>query len=156
MLTMTDTPILSTQYTCLGSDGFTDSNDIFPDDNTEWSDNDNVGDGIGDNGDLNDDNDGIADVDDLEPYSVCSSALIVTNSLASGSNSLQQRLLEIFPDGTITVDNDYAIVLDSDLIIPRSVLVDASGVNVEVNAGVSFSNENVNLSIENITLNIKP
>ena len=152
MLTMTDTPILSTQYTCLGSDGFTDSNDIFPDDNTEWSDNDNVGDGIGDNGDLNDDNDGIADVDDLEPYSVCSSALFVTNNLASGSNSLQQRLLEICPDGTITFDNDYPIVLDSDLIIPRSVLVDASGVNVEV----SLSYENVNLSIENITLNIKP
>ncbi len=45
-------------------DGFLDSEDLFPDDPEEWKDYD--GDGIGDNSDHDDDNDGIED--DRDPY----------------------------------------------------------------------------------------
>ena len=41
------------------NDGYTDGEDAFPHDPTEWADNDN--DGIGDNADLDDDNDGLTD-----------------------------------------------------------------------------------------------
>jgi hypothetical protein len=44
------------------NDGFVDSTDIFPSDATEWSDAD--GDGIGDNLDLDDDNNGVLDSDE--------------------------------------------------------------------------------------------
>ena len=43
-------------------DGVPDSEDAFPHDATEWSDND--GDGIGDNADPDDDNDGLTDVEE--------------------------------------------------------------------------------------------
>ena len=44
------------------NDGFVDSTDVFPSDATEWSDAD--GDGIGDNLDLDDDNNGVLDSDE--------------------------------------------------------------------------------------------
>lgn len=47
-------------------DGVPDKDDAFPDDPTEWRDND--GDGIGDNADNDDDNDGILDSQDYLPY----------------------------------------------------------------------------------------
>lgn len=46
-------------------DGVPDDEDAFPDDPTEWSDND--GDGLGDNADPDDDNDGVDDEDDVFP-----------------------------------------------------------------------------------------
>ena len=47
-------------------DGIPDNIDKFPDDPTEWKDSDN--DGIGDNADPDDDNDGILDTNDYLPY----------------------------------------------------------------------------------------
>ena len=44
------------------NDGFVDTTDVFPSDATEWSDAD--GDGIGDNLDLDDDNNGVLDSDE--------------------------------------------------------------------------------------------
>jgi hypothetical protein len=44
-------------------DGVSDDQDAFPNDPTEWADNDN--DGIGDNADLDDDNDGLSDTDEV-------------------------------------------------------------------------------------------
>lgn len=46
-------------------DGYSNDQDAFPDDPSEWEDTD--GDGIGDNADPDDDNDGIPDEDDLFP-----------------------------------------------------------------------------------------
>ena len=48
------------EYRDTDEDGFKDSSDIFPLDSTEWADNDL--DGIGDNGDRDDDNDGFDDI----------------------------------------------------------------------------------------------
>ncbi len=45
------------------ADGVGDNSDAFPNDSSEWADND--GDGKGDNRDLDDDNDGISDADEL-------------------------------------------------------------------------------------------
>ena len=45
-------------------DGFFDYEDFFPNDGSEWSDNDK--DGIGDNADTDDDNDGISDEDEIK------------------------------------------------------------------------------------------
>jgi hypothetical protein len=46
-------------------DGISDDTDVFPLDALEWSDNDN--DGIGDNGDWDDDNEGVFDFVDADP-----------------------------------------------------------------------------------------
>jgi hypothetical protein len=48
------------EYRDLDGDGFKDNSDIFPHDSTEWADNDL--DGIGDNDDRDDDNDGFDDI----------------------------------------------------------------------------------------------
>ena len=58
----------SIQYTCRGTtgdpdddnDGYLDGDDVFPLDPTEWADFDE--DGLGDNADINDDNDGWSDL----------------------------------------------------------------------------------------------
>jgi predicted nucleic acid-binding Zn ribbon protein len=47
-------------------DGVPDDEDAFPNDPSEWADND--GDGIGDNADSDDDNDGYFDYEDVMPY----------------------------------------------------------------------------------------
>jgi len=44
-------------------DGYIDKEDVFPNDSNEWLDND--GDGIGDNGDLDDDNDSMSDLNEV-------------------------------------------------------------------------------------------
>ena len=46
-------------------DGVPNENDAFPNDATEWEDYD--GDGIGNNADLDDDNDGYEDTEDINP-----------------------------------------------------------------------------------------
>jgi hypothetical protein len=46
-------------------DGFSDRNDVFPDDPAEWRDSDR--DGLGDEADTNDDNDDVPDLDDYAP-----------------------------------------------------------------------------------------
>ena len=48
------------EYRDLDGDGFKDNSDLFPHDSTEWADNDL--DGIGDNDDRDDDNDGFDDI----------------------------------------------------------------------------------------------
>jgi hypothetical protein len=45
-------------------DGYTDNEDVFPNNPNEWADNDS--DGIGDNADTDDDNDGISDKDEVK------------------------------------------------------------------------------------------
>ena len=60
----------ATQWSDTDGDGFGDNPngnnpDLFPDNPNEWSDTDE--DGFGDNSDLDDDNDGVPDVDDLNP-----------------------------------------------------------------------------------------
>ena len=63
---------------CLDSDrdgdGFDNTQDVFPDDGSEWEDTD--GDGLGDNFEVDDDNDGCLDVNDAFPKDIseCSDA----------------------------------------------------------------------------------
>jgi hypothetical protein len=61
-------------------DGFADDEDAFPDDPTEWADND--GDGVGDNADTDDDNDGQSDEDET----ACGSDPLSANSQAPDSD----------------------------------------------------------------------
>ena len=63
-------------------DGFLDHLDAFPNDNSEWEDTD--GDRIGNNSDLDDDNDGIADVRDGSPLDGTQSGWLITATASVG------------------------------------------------------------------------
>ena len=133
-------------------DGVGDNSDTFPNDSSETEDTD--GDSIGNNADTDDDNDGIEDADDLYPLVECLSNLTVTNNLASGTDSLQRRILEICENGTITFDNDYTIELSSALVIPRNVTIDGSGFNIRINANGMLDDSNADLVLRGAVLNL--
>ncbi len=77
---------------------------------------------------------------------------MVTNNLATGSNSLQQRLLEVCSDGIITFDNDYTIDLENTLIFPRNVTIDGTGFNVVINARQLFDYANADVVLDNVSI----
>ena len=58
-------PYTASESVDTDGDGIGDNSDAFPNDSTEWADADL--DGIGNNTDTDDDNDGVADLDDSEP-----------------------------------------------------------------------------------------
>ncbi|WP_394173759.1 peptidylprolyl isomerase [Thalassotalea litorea] len=64
-------------------DGYPNDVDAFPEDETEWLDSDN--DGIGNNADTDDDNDGVADVDDDFPLDPSKSERETNDSSGGGS-----------------------------------------------------------------------
>lgn len=82
-------------------DGYLDNNDKFPNDPNEWLDTDN--DGIGNNTDLDDDEDGISDIDEL----------------IYGFNPLDSSDAELDNDGD-GVSNLYEILAGSDPTNPNS------------------------------------
>ncbi|MBI5934097.1 MAG: choice-of-anchor D domain-containing protein [Chloroflexi bacterium] len=52
---------------------------------------------------------------------------LVTNSNDSGAGSLQQALLDVCTNGTITFDNDYTILLSTTLEINKNLTIDGTG-----------------------------
>lgn len=74
-------------------DGYCDGKDKFPNDATEYLDSDL--DGIGDVADLDDDNDGVLDVDDFAPYNPDITKQPVYNSGSSGGSLTWFALLSL-------------------------------------------------------------
>jgi len=85
-------------------DGFSDSVDVFPDDETEWADNDN--DGIGDNADLDDDEDGIADIIDNCP-------LVSNSDQLNSDNDSQGNVCDPDDDNDGVLDGADTFPLDA-------------------------------------------
>jgi parallel beta-helix repeat protein len=97
------------------NDGYDDSIDAFPFNETEWNDNDN--DGIGDNADTDDDNDGQTDADEL----ACGSDPLDDQNMSSDNDG------DNIPD-CVDPDDDNDGVLDIDDTCP---LEDATGFDAD-------------------------
>lgn len=114
----------STQDNILDADfdGITDSLDAFPFDPTEWIDSD--ADLLGDNADLDDDNDGIVDVEDIKPLDNT-----IGDDEPPSFAPLQEITLIYSGDGTnitipmpvVTDNNLYSVIVTSDLTYPISL-----------------------------------
>ena len=91
-------------------DGVGDACDALPDDPQEWLDTD--GDGTGDNTDFDDDNDGIADVDEIELYDTDplhpdtdGDGFSDAEEIATGSNPLDFTSIPADPDSTTVYED---------------------------------------------------
>ena len=96
-------------------DGFSDSVDVFPDDETEWADHDE--DGIGDNADLDDDDDGVADTLDNCP-------LVSNTDQLNTDNDSQGNVCDADDDNDGVGDSLDAFPLDAS----ESVDFDGDGI----------------------------
>ena len=79
-------------------DGVLDHLDAFPNDNSEWEDTD--GDLIGNNSDLDDDNDGIADVRDGSPLDETQSGWTITATVNSGGYLTPEGITSVLYGGS--------------------------------------------------------
>ncbi len=88
-------------------DGVPDDEDAFPNDPTEWSDND--GDGDGDNADTDDDNDGLSDDDEA--------AIGTDPNLADTDGDGVNDGDDPFPlDGDVSTIEDFIVFLRDDIL----------------------------------------
>jgi hypothetical protein len=62
----------------------------------------------------------------------CSNAITVANNADSGAGSLRQAIADVCAGGTIDFDNDYTILLASQLTINKNLTIDGAGQNVTV------------------------
>jgi hypothetical protein len=109
-------------------DGVSDSADVFPDDPEEWADIDN--DGIGDNADTDDDNDGVPDASDNCP--------VVSNSdQLNSDNDAQGNVCDADDDNDGTEDDQDAFPLDA------SEVADNDGDGTGDNADTDDDNDEV-------------
>ncbi len=115
-------------------DGVSDSADVFPDDPTEWADIDN--DGIGDNADTDDDNDGVPDASDNCP--------VVSNSdQLNSDNDAQGNACDADDDNDGAVDDQDAFPLDA------SEVADNDGDGTGDNADTDDDNDEVADDVDN-------
>jgi len=112
-------------------DGVLDNVDAFPNDNSEWLDSD--GDLIGNNADLDDDNDGIADVRDGAPLDPNKSGWVISATAGTGGY--------ITPEGETSVlyggAQSYSLTTMAGYYI-NDLLVD--GISVGITDSYQFSN----------------
>ncbi|MCK5913938.1 MAG: tandem-95 repeat protein, partial [Desulfuromusa sp.] len=113
-------------------DGVLDHLDAFPNDNSEWEDTD--GDRIGNNSDLDDDNDGIADVRDGSPLDDTQSGWIITATASVGGYLTPEGETSILYGGS----QGYQLTPMAGYYI-NDLLVD----NVSVGLVADFNFENV-------------
>ncbi|MCP4299586.1 MAG: hypothetical protein GY783_03295, partial [Gammaproteobacteria bacterium] len=92
------------------NDGVADADDAFPNDPTEWSDNDS--DGTGDNADTDDDNDGVLDVNDAFPLDASES--VDTDSDGIGNNADPDDDNDGVADGSDAFPLDPSESVDTD------------------------------------------
>jgi len=114
-------------------DGVPDDQDAFPDDPTEWRDSD--GDGVGDNADSDDDNDGVLDVQDYIPYDnagimVEISKIRIKDYLLVGRQNAKV-VAKIYIDGNMYVMPEVEVPIDKDYDVSWNVTQD-------VNDGVGY------------------